>query len=79
MSESTNREDKRRVSPKVILAAIIIPYGVAMLAVVPFLILGVLDFDNARFIAVPAQLVGVLLVAKIYRWNRKDLGLVIND
>lgn len=79
MTDQSQDSPALRVGFRKVLVCILAPWGIAGLFAAPFFVSGLMSFDMIKWIAVPAQLLGVLLVARLYRWNRKDLGLVIGS
>jgi len=64
---------------RTVLIGVVAPFGIAALLALSTLALGIISFEQIGWIAYPAQLLGVLLVARWYKWNYKDLGLVIGS
>ena len=79
MTQQPPKQTKPQCRFRIVLISIIVPYCFAALLVLPTLTLGIISFENVGWIAYPAQLLGVILVAGWYKWNCKDLGLVIGS
>ncbi len=79
MTQQPPKQTKPQCRFRIVLISIIVPYCFAALLLLPTLTLGIISFENVGWIAYPAQLLGVILVAGWYKWNCKDLGLVIGS